>query len=50
MTRLENGLRVITDEMPSIHSASIGVWIKVGARHENQTEHGLAHLLEHMAF
>ncbi|MEM6603402.1 MAG: pitrilysin family protein [Pseudomonadota bacterium] len=49
-TRLENGLRVMTDEMQNIHSINIGIWIKVGARHELFHEHGLAHMLEHMAF
>lgn len=49
-TRLENGMRVVTDEMQGIHSVNIGVWIKVGARHELAHEHGLAHMLEHMAF
>lgn len=50
LTTLPNGLKVITDEMPSIHSINIGVWVNVGARHEKIHEHGLAHMLEHMAF
>jgi predicted Zn-dependent peptidase len=50
ITTLKSGLRVVTDEMPNIHSVTMGVWINVGARHEKSDEHGLAHLLEHMAF
>ena len=50
ITTLKSGLRVITDEMPNIHSVTMGIWIHVGARHEQPDEHGLAHLLEHMAF
>jgi predicted Zn-dependent peptidase len=50
ITTLKSGLRVVTDEMPNIYSVTMGVWINVGARHEKPDEHGLAHLLEHMAF
>jgi len=50
LTKLENGLRVVTQEMPHLHSAAIGVWVGVGARDECDAEHGICHLLEHMAF
>lgn len=50
ITTLDSGLRVITDEMPNLHSVTIGIWIKVGARYETLSQHGIAHLLEHMAF
>lgn len=50
ITTLDSGLRVITDPMPHLCSISIGVWVNVGARHEKTDQHGLAHLLEHMAF
>jgi predicted Zn-dependent peptidase len=50
ITTLASGLRIVTDEMPSIGSVTMGVWICVGARHEKIDEHGLSHLLEHMAF
>lgn len=49
-TTLDNGLRVLTDSMPHLESASIGVWVDAGARHETPEENGIAHLLEHMAF
>jgi predicted Zn-dependent peptidase len=50
ITKLENGLTVVTDSMPHLESAALGVWIKSGSRNETQDQHGIAHLLEHMAF
>lgn len=49
-TTLENGMTVLTDNMPHLESASLGVWVKSGSRSENDDEHGISHLLEHMAF
>ena len=49
-TRLKSGLTVVTQTMPHLESAALGVWIKSGSRNETQDEHGIAHLLEHMAF
>lgn len=49
-TRLENGLTIVTDHMPHLKSVAIGVWVNAGSRTETTSEHGLAHLLEHMAF
>ena len=48
--RLANGLTVITDTMPAVESAAVGVWIGTGSRAEREDEHGISHLLEHMAF
>ncbi|MEL7461505.1 MAG: pitrilysin family protein [Pseudomonadota bacterium] len=48
--RLPNGVRVVTEEMPGLHSASVGVWVTAGGRHERARENGIAHFLEHMAF
>ncbi len=50
MTTLANGLRVVTCHMPHLETASLGVWVNSGARSELPHEHGLAHMLEHMAF
>ncbi len=50
VTTLPNGLRVATDYMPSVETASVGVWIGVGTRQEDPAVNGVAHLLEHMAF
>ncbi len=47
---LPNGLRVFVDPMPSLASAAIGVWASAGSADERENEHGIAHLLEHMAF
>ncbi len=50
LTRLASGLSVVTDCMPHLESASLGVWIGAGSRDEAPDEHGISHLLEHMAF
>jgi predicted Zn-dependent peptidase len=50
VTRLPSGLTVVTDEMPHLETASLGVWIGAGSRNEREDEHGISHLLEHMAF
>ena len=50
VSRLSNGLTVATETLPHIESVALGVWVKSGARDELDSEHGLAHLLEHMAF
>lgn len=49
-TRLSNGFRIVTEHMPGLASASIGVWVSAGARHETLAQNGIAHFLEHMAF
>lgn len=49
-TTLENGMTVLTDTMPHLESAAMGVWVKSGSRSETEAEHGISHLLEHMAF
>ncbi|WP_419913591.1 M16 family metallopeptidase [Hoeflea sp.] len=49
-TRLASGLTVVTETMPHLESVALGVWIKSGSRDETSGEHGIAHLLEHMAF
>ncbi|MFP1631728.1 M16 family metallopeptidase [Zhengella sp. ZM62] len=50
VSRLSNGLVVATETMPHLESVTLGVWIKSGSRNERDDEHGIAHLLEHMAF
>ena len=50
LTTLPSGLRVVTDDMPRLETASLGVWVGAGSRNEVEAEHGLSHLLEHMAF
>src|SRR5271169_259351 len=50
VSRLSSGLSVVTDAMPHLQTASLGVWVGAGSRHEHPDEHGISHLLEHMAF
>jgi predicted Zn-dependent peptidase len=50
ITTLPNGLRVATDTMSHVESATVGIWTSCGARNETAAENGVAHLLEHMLF
>jgi len=50
LTTLDNGFRIVTEHMPSLESAAIGIWVNAGARHERAEQNGIAHFLEHMAF
>src|SRR3712207_3373382 len=50
ITTLSNGLMVATERMSEIATATVGVWVGTGSRHEEPHEHGLSHLIEHMAF
>ena len=47
---LPNGFRIVTEDMPGLKSASVGVWVTAGGRHERAEQNGIAHFLEHMAF
>ncbi|MBS9534809.1 insulinase family protein [Mycobacterium sp. M1] len=49
-TTLPGGLRVVTEYLPSVRSASVGVWVGVGSRDEGATVAGAAHFLEHLLF
>jgi predicted Zn-dependent peptidase len=49
-TLLPGGLRVITEQMPGVRSASIGVWVGVGSVDETIKQHGCSHFLEHLLF
>jgi predicted Zn-dependent peptidase len=48
--KLSSGLTVVTDRMDHLRTASLGIWVGAGSRNEDPHEHGIAHLLEHMAF
>ena len=50
VTTLRNGLRIVSHHMPHVETVSLGVWVAAGARNEVASEHGISHLLEHMAF
>ena len=49
-SKLSNGIRVISQNMPNFSSVSLGIWAEVGSRNESESEQGISHLLEHMAF
>ncbi len=50
VTKRSNGMRVVTQDMPHLETVSLGIWVATGARFERPDEHGISHLLEHMAF
>ena len=47
---LAGGLLVLTEQLPALRSASIGVWVRTGSIREQPAEMGVSHLLEHMVF
>ena len=47
---LENGLVVLTERMSAVRSVSIGVWIQVGSREEEEGQAGISHFIEHLVF
>ena len=49
-TTLKNGIQVITEEVPNVHSVSIGIWVEAGSRNESRKENGISHFIEHMLF
>ncbi|WP_298269620.1 pitrilysin family protein [Geobacter sp.] len=49
-TILDNGVRIISEYMPHVHSVSIGIWVANGSRHERREHNGVAHFIEHLLF
>ena len=49
-TTLSNGVRVLTETIPSVRSVAVGVWIASGSRDERAREAGISHFIEHMVF
>ncbi len=49
-TEFPNGLRVITEAIPHVRSISLGLWLNVGSRDENESSLGVSHFIEHMVF
>ncbi|RNC80126.1 MAG: insulinase family protein, partial [Balneola sp.] len=49
-TTLENGLRIVTENIESVKSISVGIWVKTGSRNESDELAGVTHFLEHMLF
>jgi predicted Zn-dependent peptidase len=50
VTTLPNGLRVVSETMLQVETASVGVWVDTGSRYESAADNGVSHMLEHMAF
>ena len=50
ISHLDNGLTITTEAIPGIRTATLGIWVAAGSRNERDDEHGLSHLIEHMAF
>ena len=49
-TRLDNGLTILTEEMPHVRSVAVGVWVRRGSRDETEAESGISHFIEHLLF
>jgi predicted Zn-dependent peptidase len=49
-TKLQNGATILTEHMPSLRSATVGIWIKRGSRHETPDFNGICHFIEHAVF
>jgi predicted Zn-dependent peptidase len=47
---LDNGIPVVTERLKNVRSVIVGIWVKVGARHEAPEKNGISHFLEHMFF
>ena len=50
ISKLKNGLRIISTKIPNLKTVSVGLWIDCGTRDEDQKINGISHVLEHMAF
>jgi predicted Zn-dependent peptidase len=49
-TVLPNGVRIVTEAIPYVHSVSLGYWVETGSKFELPNEHGASHFIEHMFF
>src|SRR5712692_806243 len=49
-TVLDNGIRIVSQEMPDHRSASLGIWVENGSRHESSEQNGISHFIEHLLF
>ena len=47
---LDNGVRVVTERVPGVRSAAVGVWVRQGSAHEPKELGGVSHFLEHLVF
>ena len=49
-TVLPSGLRIVTEEVDTVRSAAVGIWINIGSRDEGSATAGASHFLEHLLF
>ncbi len=49
-TRLPNGVRVVSEELPDLPSVTVGIWVENGSRYERPEQAGISHFLEHLFF
>src|SRR4029078_734814 len=49
-TVLDNGIRIVSHEMPEHRSVSLGIWVENGSRHESAAQNGISHFIEHLLF
>lgn len=49
-TTFDNGVRVVSQQVPGMHTVSLGIWVANGARFEQPAEQGVAHFIEHLLF
>ncbi|HEX7058999.1 MAG TPA: pitrilysin family protein [Solirubrobacterales bacterium] len=50
LSELGSGVRVVTEEVPSVRSVALGLWVRTGSRDETQAQAGVSHFLEHLLF
>jgi predicted Zn-dependent peptidase len=50
LTRLPNGISVLTEHMPGLRSVTTGIWVRRGSRHETPEQNGICHFIEHAVF
>ena len=50
LTRLDSGIRVVTEDVPSVRSVALGLWVRTGSRNETPAQAGVSHFLEHLLF
>jgi predicted Zn-dependent peptidase len=49
-SRLDNGIRIVSEELPQFLSVAIGIWVENGSRHEDAARSGISHYIEHLLF
>ncbi|HEY5053616.1 MAG TPA: pitrilysin family protein, partial [Solirubrobacterales bacterium] len=50
LTEMGSGVRVVTEEVPSVRSVALGLWVRTGSRNETPAQAGVSHFLEHLLF